>query len=173
MIGRRTAHWTVATLVALAMTAGCTSEPADKDGPLPTRPLAEVTQQTKSDAQIVADAAGAKIALWSHTPAPCDGPNGETADDDRWALTASFSLDVAPTDQLAAIGRIKSALEKQCWAISEETNFDGGTRGILSARVPATGQNLNLFTTKNLDSIAVTIASACYMPAPGENPLKD
>lgn len=39
---------------------------------------------------------------------------------------------------------------------------------MLSGRDPATGNTMDLFTTKSLTQIAVSLGSPCYLPAPGE-----
>ena len=169
----QTASWLLAAVTVLALATGCSPDPTDKDAPLPTRPLADVTRQADTDAKLIAEAAAAEMTLRSDTPTPCTGRGGETTDDDRWSLSTSFSLSVASSDQHAAISRIKTTLERQSWTITEESSYAADTRGMLSARNPATGHTLNLFTTKSLTSIAVTMASPCYQPAPGENPLND
>ncbi|GAA4964583.1 hypothetical protein [Actinoplanes utahensis] len=170
----RTPAGMLALTAAFALTAGCTpTDPKGKDAPLPTRPFAEVTQQAEADAKIITDAApDAEKSLWTATPAPCTGQNGEFADDDRWYLAAGFVLDVPPSDQFTTLGRIKTALQNKGWVITGEESFADGTRGDLTAHNPATGHTTNLFTTKDRTGIAVSVDSPCYMPSPGENPLK-
>lgn len=156
----------------LALAAGCTTDPDDKDAPLQTRTLAEATQQTQTDAKIITEAAGAELSNWTTNPTPCSGPDGEFADDDRWYLNAGGNLTIAPTDQLPTLQRIKTALQTQGWEITDDSVFADNTRGNLDARNPTTGYTASLNTTMDLNHLAVSLSSPCAMPAPGENPLQ-
>ncbi|SDT70386.1 hypothetical protein [Actinoplanes derwentensis] len=163
----------LALITALTLAAGCsTNDPTDKDEPLQTAILAEITQQVTADADNVAGAAGTELINWKTTPTPCMGANGEFADDDRWYLTAGGNLKVAPPDQAAALQRIKASLEEQGWEITDNSTFADGTRGNLDATNPTTRHVATITTTMDLQHVTVSISSPCYMPAPGENPLK-
>lgn len=171
---RRRTHLIPGLAVALILIASCsTGAPTDKDEPLQTAVFAEVTQQITGDADRVAEAAGTELINWRANPAPCTGRNGEFADDDRWYLGAGGNLKVDPADQLATLQRVRAALESQGWEVTDDGTFAEGTRGSLEVTNPATRHSASLVTTMDLQHVAVSISSPCYMPAPGENPLKD
>jgi hypothetical protein len=166
-----TAVLSLAAITVLSLAAGCSAEPSDKDAPLQPRTLAEVTQQAQTDAKTMTDAAGTELINWAATPTPCVGRGGETADDDRWHLNAGGNLAVAPDQQLATLQRIRTALESRGLEITDDGVFANGTRGNLAARDPSSGHTMTLTTTMDLEYVAVSLDSSCYLPAAGENPL--
>lgn len=171
---RHAVHLLSALLTVAGLAAGCAGdEPTDKDIPLQTRTLAEVTRQVEADTAVVADAAGTPLINKAVTPAPCQGRGGETADDGRWYLSLAGNLAVEPAAQIATLEKIKKAWKAQGREITEDRTFEDGTRGAVSSIDPASRHTISVSTTKDLRHVAVISASTCYLPAAGESPLDE
>jgi hypothetical protein len=100
----------------------------------------------------------------------CTSANGVDAPDGAWRLQGAANITVDAGDQSAYLQKLAQGWQQQGWQITDQQTFADGTRGTLSALNPATGTSITVTTTKDLGRVAVVLASACYLPAPGEDP---
>lgn len=179
MSPRRRTPWRHAAAAAaltavLALAAACTdSGPGPsygKDDPLQTKAIAEVTALAQERVQAVAAAVGSPLDDWQTNTSPCLGRRGEIAEDGRWTLKGFAGLPVAPADQLTTLHRVRDMWRQRGYEITEDRTFDDGTGGAVSMRDQETAITISLTTSKRRDSIALILASGCYMPVAGEDP---
>ncbi|MER7335218.1 MULTISPECIES: hypothetical protein [unclassified Micromonospora] len=135
-----------------------------------TKAIAEVTALAEEHAQAVAAAVGGSLGDWQTNTSPCLGRRGEIAEDGRWTLKGFAGLPVAPADQLTTLQRVRDMWRQRGYEITEDRTFDDGTGGAVSMRDQETAITISLTTSKRRDSIALILASGCYMPVAGEDP---
>ncbi|WP_230688727.1 alpha/beta hydrolase [Micromonospora sp. WMMC415] len=165
---RHAAALTAVLMILTACTGGGISR--GKDDALQTRATAEVKGLAEASAQAVATTVGIPLNDWRTNTSPCVGERGEIADDGRWTLSGFAGIPVAPADQITSLHRIRDRWRQQGYEVTEDRIFADGTRGAVSMRDPGTGITVSLTTTKSRDSIALILASDCYLPAAGEDP---
>ncbi|WP_236718576.1 hypothetical protein [Actinoplanes sp. TFC3] len=158
--------------MTLLATSCSSDQPADKEAPLETKSKAEIATAVRDQAQAIADAAGGELKNFLDRSAPCEGRNGETADDGRWNPSGFAAIPLASDKHAAALKAIADAWQSQGWEISENRTFkDGG--GSIAGRNPQNGLNTSITSSNPPKQLAVIIGSACYRPIQGEDPAND
>lgn len=150
-------------------TSAASSQPA-REKPVQPRTEADATTQADTDVKTIAATLGSPLDGWKVATLPCTTSSGADAPNGAWQLQGGANIAVAAADQMAAIEKVQSTWQQQGWTITDRQTFANGTRGAVSAVNPATGTTITVTTTKDLGRVAVLLTSACYLPAPGEDP---
>ncbi|GGQ77452.1 hypothetical protein [Couchioplanes azureus] len=164
----------IALVTALLLAAsGCSStddQPGGKEAPLQTKTKADVEALARQQFETIAQLAGGELTNWEARTTACQGQNGEIADDGRWNLTAFAAVKLPADKHVAALRAVHDKWQAQGWEIADYRTLSDGARGTLSGRDPASGNSISLASSKPPVQIAMNLGSACYQPAPGEDP---
>lgn len=172
-LAQRYCRFPVITAIAgLLLLAGCIGN-AIKEAQLEAKSKGEVVQAVRIRAQAVADIVGKPLDRWETSTAPCVGQRGEIAGDGRWDFAAFANISVPADEQINTLSRIRSMWEQQGYEITVDKTLPDEPGGVLSTRDPETGITMTISTTKDGEHLALTIATPCYMPVPGEDPAND
>jgi hypothetical protein len=96
-------------------------------------------------------------------PAPCQGRNGELADDGRYYVQGTYRIALAPGSHIAALTAMRDRWVGQGLELRDfRTLADGGAT--VSARNPADGVQVTLMSTSPPSGVAVIIVSPCLLP---------
>jgi hypothetical protein len=110
--GRRTR--VALNLAVLLLTAAC-SPPGDKEAPLQTMSQAEVEALARYEADAIVTLTGGELGGWRTNATPCQGRDGEVADDGRWNLSG-FAHVTLPADQhVIALRDVEESWTTQVW----------------------------------------------------------
>ncbi|HWG99303.1 MAG TPA: hypothetical protein VNV66_08280 [Pilimelia sp.] len=166
IIRRRTAA-SVAIAILLLMLVACD----EKGQPLPVMREAEAVQMVRMHAERIAETARSTLNNWNVVSAPCEGRNGEVAEDGRWNLSGHAQIPVPESAQITTLQLIRERWQEQGYEITRFRSFGPeGRHGSLSAREPRNGVSITLSTTTPPQALAVTLLTPCYARAPGEDP---
>jgi len=161
----------LAVSAALLLTA-CTGDQPDesKETAVQAKTRAEVETVVRTQADAVARTAGGKLDGYRANAAPCDDASGTIADDGRWNLTGFAAIPLAADKHVTTLRAVHDQWQSQGWQITEDRTLPDGVRGSLSGRNPQTGVSVTLTSSDPPRQLALIVASACYRPAPGEDP---
>ncbi|MET8151817.1 hypothetical protein ACIBSW_16805 [Actinoplanes sp. NPDC049668] len=169
---RRRAGVVLVTALLLAATA-CSSnddQPGGTEAPLQTKKKADVEALARQQFESVAQLAGGELIGWEARTAACQGKNGELADDGRWNLTAFATVKLPADKHVAALRAVHDTWVGQKWEIVDYRTLSDGVRGTLSGRDPASGNSISVDSSRPPVQLSLNLGSACYQPAPGEDP---
>jgi len=168
---------TVVLAVAGTLLAdGCGSGPDQnngKDEKVETKSKTDVVALARGQAEQVAQLTGGTLEQWETRSSACTGRNGEIADDGRWSLSAFAAVKLPADKHVKGLQAVHDQWQSKNWEITTFRTLPDGVRGVLDGRDPTNGLTVSLASSVGKTQLALTMGSACYQPAAGEDPAND
>jgi hypothetical protein len=154
-----------AALIATAvLLTGC-SGPDDKEPPVRVMTEQQATEHVRAYAAVIATLAGTDPAATETriSPTPCEGKNGELAEDGRYYMQGNWQMPLAPQQQAATLTGLRDTFTAKGYEIKRFQLFKEN-EGVVIAENPADGVQITAESTIPPTALAVVVITDCLMP---------